>query len=160
MNATVTAPVSDRGVSEDSVIPWVNREAIPVLRQLRQAANYASCERQEADSAGDGNYVTVWTSPAMPTDATWQVTAHVVGVSISGAAQRASYMLVRAVESTAGTVAAIAATTTIASAESAGACDARLQVDASGRTVYVDARDDATSPMRWVAVVHIHEVAL
>lgn len=40
MANTITLPVSDRTVSRpEDLVPWANKEAIPLLRQIRAALN-------------------------------------------------------------------------------------------------------------------------
>jgi len=154
---TAPFPVSDQPVGEKSILSWINGEAQKVLRQLRTFANFLGWERKEAVTAGAGAYVTVWTSTALPTNGTWNVSANVTGVTISGTAQRAGYVLHGTFEATAGVVAQVGSTTTAHSAESAANCNARFGVDTTNRTVYVEARDDGASPMRYVAVVAVNE---
>lgn len=38
---SVTFPLSESGIDEKTLLPWVNKELIPLLRQLRAAANAA-----------------------------------------------------------------------------------------------------------------------
>jgi len=157
MKLTVPFPVSDRTVEEKGILPWINGETQKLLKQLRAALNYRGSERATAATAGAGAYVTVWTSDALPTDACWSIVAHVVAVSVSGAAQRAGYVLSGTFESTAGVVAQVGTDTVISTHESAAAINARFGVDATARTIYVEARDDATSPMNVTVVVHVNE---
>lgn len=94
----------------------------------------------------------------MPTNGVWGVAASVVGVTTSGAAQGAFYEVKIGVQSTAGVVAAISVGSFLSLAiESAAAINARFTVDAAARTVSLEARDDAVSPMRWTAVVQLSE---
>lgn len=157
MKLTVSYPVSDRSVEEKEIPTWVNQEARRVLQQGRAALNLTYRARGEAETAGTGAYTRIWTSPVLPTSGCWDLTARIAAVSISGAAQRASYHLIRTYESTAGTCAAVGAASTAHSAESAAAIDARFGVDTTNRVVYVEGRDDGTSPMRFVAVVELNE---
>lgn len=157
MKLTAPFALSSRPIEQNGLLFFINREATVLLRQLRTFANALGTEVNSADSLGAGAYVRVWTSDALPTDAAWTITANVVGVSTSGAAQRASYGLAGLFESTAGTISQIGATTSLWTIESAAACNARFGVDATNRVIYVEARDDAVSPMRWTAVTAINE---
>ncbi len=38
---TVTVPLSESGITDKNVVSWVNKELIPLLRQLKSAANTA-----------------------------------------------------------------------------------------------------------------------
>lgn len=124
---------------------------------MRQFANYYSWERQAATSDGAGTFTAIWTSPAMPTNAVWGVEATVVGVNTSGATQGCFHRLAAAAQSAAGVVAIIGASTAEVTIESAAAIDTRFTVDATARTISLEARDDAVSPMRFTAVVQLTE---
>lgn len=53
MANTITVPVSDRDVADEkAVVPWVNKEALPLLRQIRKALN--NKQATIADPAGGG----------------------------------------------------------------------------------------------------------
>lgn len=153
---TVSDPVSVRSVSADGVDYWINKEAMPVLRKVREALNYCQITRKVGDTAGGGVYVELWRSEALPTDGAWLVIAQVAGVTKSGAAQRAAYYLRGCFSSTATVVAQVGVTSTDAF-ETAAGCNARYAVDVTNRQVYLEARDDGTSPMRYVAVVSVME---
>ena len=153
---TVQRGVSEQPVGEKNLVDWVNQEASVLLRQIRTALNARVQATGSAATDGAGTYAKLWESEAMPTDGTWLLEARAVGVTTSGAAQRAAYLLSAAVESTAGTCAQIGATTSTAY-ESAAACDARFRVDATARTVIFEARDNATSPMTYTGVVWVFE---
>lgn len=158
MKRTVAFPVSPRPVAEKDLETWVNGEALKILRELREAANWLGEEKTEyVDTDGDGAWVAVWTSQEMPTNCMWQICARVVGISTSGAAQRYSYLRYASFQSTSGTVAQVGSTSTPSSHESALAGDIRFTSDATARTVSVEIRDDATSPTRWTAHISIAE---
>lgn len=157
MRLTVSTAIPDQPIADGAIARWLNREGLPVLRQLRAFANFLFSDRKTAITAGGGAYTRIWTSGEMPTDGTWLIIANVTGVSVSGAAQRAGYVLSSTFQSTSGTCAQVGAATTVASHESAAAIDARLAVDTTNRVVYLEARDDGTSPMRFVAVVSTNE---
>ena len=159
MKLTVERALPERPVTAEvnALAAFVNVDGAKVWQQLRAAANMLSRSSGTADTAGGGAYVTAWESDAMPTNATWRVTANVTGISISGTAQQASYLVTGTFISVAGAVSQLGATTSLSSHESAAACDARFAVDATARTVAVEVRDDAASPMRWTVVVETNE---
>jgi hypothetical protein len=154
MRLTAETAVSDLAVSEAKLESWANKETRPLLRQLRTAANAKGIERATATSDGAGTYITAWTSPELPSDCGWTVTADVTGV---GGTVRANYRITQDVSSTAGTVAALAPNLLELYVESDAACDARITVDAVNRVVTVDVRDEATTPMSWTVIVSTGE---
>ena len=158
MKLSADQAVRQSPVSSETIPRWANEELLPLLRQLRTAVNACAIERSLATSAGTGAYVRVWTSPAMPTDATWHIEALVAGVD--AAAGRAGYALAATFASVASAVAQVGGTTTIASHESDAAIDARLGVDVGARTVYLEARDAGALAMIWSAVTQTHEARL
>jgi len=157
LRLTVPFPVSDKPIEQGGLLYWVNSEAQKLFRQIRTFANALAVERKTADTAGDGAYVRIWESDAMPTNACWAVVANVVGVTKSGTAQRASYGIAGTFQSTSSTVAQVDTDTTLWSDESTAAINARFGVDTASRTVYVEVRDDGASPMRFSAVVQVNE---
>lgn len=151
-----TLPGSPVPSDLEAIAAFINREALAVLRALREAVNYESTERKTATTAGAGAYVTVWTSPEMPTDSTWTCRASVAGTdATAGGSQHASYLLGATFQSVAGTVAQVGATSVLYSHESAAGIDARFTV--SGQTVLLEARDAGAAAMNFVAVVHTTE---
>ncbi len=160
MRATVPYPVSPVDVDEDNVVDWINDEGRTVLGQGRAALNYLGTERVTCVTAGAGVFVRLWTSHALATNSAITVSVNVVGVSTSGAAQRAGYLLFGTFESTAAVVAQVSTTASLASHETNAGIDCRLVVDTTNRQVYLEARDNATSPMRFVGVVQVNEALL
>ncbi len=160
MKKPAVPQVPPQSVNPAQLAEYVNKELLPVVSQLREVANHSSSFRGSVvTSLGAGAYITLWTSEALPTDGVWAVEATVVGVSTSGSPQRGVYSIHGAIQSTAGAVALLSTPITDAMESSAG-IDARLTADATNRTLVVEARDDATSPMRFQAVVKITEVLL
>jgi len=157
MKLSVPSALSERAITQDGLLSWINDEAVRVLRQVRQLANYFFTERKQVNTAGDGAYTRIWTSSALPTDACWVLTADVAAVSTSGAAQRAAYEIRATVESTSSAVAQVGSTTSVSAHESTASIDARFAVDGTLRVVYLEGRDDATSPMRFTAVIRVNE---
>lgn len=161
MRLTAEQAVRETPVSEKGVPAWANEELLPLLRQLRNAVNASAVERSTVTTGGAGAYARLWTSPPMPTDSTWHIEALVSGTdSAAGGSQHAGYALAATVGSTAGAVAQVGATTTIAAHESAAGIDARFGVDAAERVVYLEARDAGAAPMDFVAVTQTSEARL
>jgi hypothetical protein len=156
MKPTVTIAVSDKPIAKDDLVDWANREALPFFKQARAGLNAAGIERASGRTAGAGAYVTIWTSPEMPTDATWNILASVAAMTVPGAGtERAGYLLAGAFESVAGTV-TLFGSTSLYSHETTAAIDARFAV--SGRTAIIEVRDDAIGAMDFVAVIYTTEV--
>lgn len=134
---------------------WANREIKPLLDQVRAFANARGVERQEGVTDGLGTFLQVWVSDELPTDAAWTLTASVVGSSdAAGGAKKAGYVLAGLASSIAGTV-TLTGQSVLFSAETDAACDARFGV--TGRTVFLEVRDDAVSAMRFASVVDVTE---
>jgi hypothetical protein len=135
---------------------FVNTELRPVLEQLRRATNALNPEPTSPSvvSDGAGTYSTLWTSAELPQEAVWQLEARVCGC---GATERASYLIVTTIQSIAGVVSPLGATSIVHEAESAVACNARFSYDATLRTVIVEACDAATEAMTWTSVVQTFE---
>lgn len=158
MKLTAPVAISDRPVSKDRLEDWANDEVIPLLKQIRQALNAQLRERPTSVvTAGGGAYTRLWTSDAMPTNAAWWVAADISAVSTSGAFQAAGYLLTGLFRSSAGVVAAVGVPGPVVQSESAVLIDARFGVDAGNRKVYLEGRDDAASPMRFVTLVRLLE---
>lgn len=150
---TAAFPVSPKPVEDGQQLPFINDELLKLLPQLRTFANMLSWEKKTASTAGAGAYVSLWTSEVMPSDAAWVITAWTDGISSSGAAQQAGYVFAGTFVSVAGAVSQLGATSSLLSNESAAAIDAKFTVDAVGRTIAVQVRDDAASPMRFTGVI-------
>lgn len=139
-------PVSQRQVTQDSTLPWINKEAIPVLRAQKAASDSRPLIATSTyASDGAGTYLTLW-SDSIPTDRKWLVTAEVIG---SGGSHHAGYLKQGLFVNVAGTASQVGATAAVVSIESDAACDAKF--DLTGTTLSVQVRDEATTPMDWRA---------
>lgn len=143
-------PVSSRQVTQDSTLPFLNKELIPVIRAFKDAADAAPrIATTSMLSDGAGTYLTLW-SEIIPTNRTWFVTAEVVG-RVAG--HFAAYQLSALFENTDGTAAQVDTTTAVVAIESDAACDAKF--DLTGTTLSVQVRDEATTAMSWRAIVQV-----
>lgn len=156
-NLTVSAGISTRPVKDEDVPSWVNREAVPVLTAARDALNSLASVTRSVQTAGGGVYVNLWVSEEFPTEGLWTVSAKAGGISTSGAAQSAAYHIQGCFRSAAGVLAQVGSTSTVSSFESAAAIDAKFVVDGTARTVSVQVRDNATSPMRFTGRIEVLE---
>lgn len=155
MKPTVTKAISDRPVDQAGLVAWANAEVQPVLKQLRTGANARGIERQEGVTDGAGTFLQVWVSDPLPTDAAWALTASVAATTdAASGGQKACYLLVGFVSS-AGGVVTLNSQSALFTSETDAACDARFGV--SGRSVYLEVRDEGTVPMRFASVVDVTE---
>ena len=162
MKLSVEQAIAERPVSPTEAATiglWVNRQLIPLIKEIRAVLNMRGVEKASVTTTALGAYARLWTSVALPTDCTWSVEAYVVGTGPASGSQHASYVLTAGFSSTAGTVAQIGATTTTAT-ESDAAIDARFAVDAPNRQIYLEARDDGVALMSFAAVLATTEVAV
>lgn len=160
MKSTVEPTLPGTPVPErpETINRFINKEALPLLRALRDAANLEARERVTVTTDGLGTYSRLWTSPEMPSNATWTIRASVAGTaSAAGGVQHAGYLLGATFQSTAGTVTQTGSTSVLYSHESAAAIDTRFNVDSVLRTVYLESRDDAAGAMIFIAVVSTTE---
>lgn len=150
---TIPTPISPREVDEKTVVPFLNKELRPFLREARDAANAEYHSTRTVSTAATGTYTNIWTSDSMPTDSAWDVRCVVLARATAGAAQRASYEICGLFYNVAGTVSQQGTSTLTYEEESAAGMNVRLQV--SGQTVQLDVLDDGISTIAWVARIHI-----
>lgn len=152
---TVPVPASSLELkSEKELLDWANREAIPLLRQLRARANDVYHAVFELSTAASGAFATIWTSDAMPTDSAWFVEVRVIGRASAGTDQRTAYVARGTFYNDSGTVAQQGSTSSDYAEESAAGCDLRFAV--SGQTVTFDVKDDGVSTYSWLAFVSVY----
>lgn len=157
MKPTVQQGLTARAVEQGQELEVFNKEIIPVLGAVRDAANFEPTAKASLDtSITIGDYERLWESEAVPPgSATWLVEARIAAIS-QGAA--AAYILRAAFYNSAGVPTQIGATTTVAY-ESNFLFDARFGVTSS--TVFVEVRNyDFTLLGRFTAVVKVLEVIL
>lgn len=151
MKASVLQGLSDRPIEEGQERDALNNEVRVVLKATRDVVNQESRFKATTTSEGSlGAYKRLWESDQAPTTGTWLLEARVVGYDAAGNA--VGYVLRALFQITAAAVAQVGATDSLAR-ETTAAPDARFGIDATARTVYVEAIDDGTHLMAWVAVV-------
>lgn len=158
MRLTIPTAVPSREVPTvlGKVVAWANKEVMPVLRQLRDAANLEAALGAEVTTGGGGAFAQLWVSDPMPTNRSWLVEVRVIGRSSSGPAQTVGYIVRGLFQNLDGVVTQIGATSTSFTGESDAGFDIRLQV--SGQAVAVEVQDDGVSPTRFNAkVVLLHQ---
>lgn len=148
---TVNHPVSDREIAKtEDVQAWANKEAIPVLRELRSFANQEQVQGSNTLTPGDGQWQNLWVSDPVPTGVAMRVIADVIGVS---SADWVCYRRVAFFRNVDGSVAQVGPTEPLWSLESSGGPDVRLQV--VGQTVTLDVQDDGANSFEWHAMVRV-----
>lgn len=154
MKSTVTRALSERQVKDkDDVVPFLNKEGIPLLREFRAAHNQIVAQVITVSTAATAAFTTIWTSDAMPTNSAWHVLVTCSALTTAGAAQHCAYVREAYFANTAGTVAQVGGTTSISTYESAAAADVQFTV--SGQTVLFQVKDDGASTFAWKARVTI-----
>lgn len=134
------------------VVAWANKEVMPVLRQLRDAANLEGALGTEVTTAGTGVFTQLWQSDPMPTSASWLIEARVLGRTTTAApVQTAGYVVRGLFQNDAGVVTQIGVTAADFTAESDPGYDIRMQV--SGQTVVLEVQDDGAAATRFTAKV-------
>jgi hypothetical protein len=157
MKTTVQRAVSDRPVNKaEDLLDVVNREVLPVMRDMRSAINVTTDQTFKLTTAATGAFSNIWTSDALPTNSDWFIKADIRG---RAAADTVQYEIRGTFYNRAGTVGQQGSTATIYSVESAAAADVRLQ--AVGQTITLDVKDDGASTFYWDALItaeRTHEV--
>jgi len=75
LRPTVEQQLRSRAVEKDDVIVFLNREALPFMRQSRQALNQTYLARFFTTTAATATYTTIWTSPDLAVGKVWDVEA-------------------------------------------------------------------------------------
>lgn len=148
METTVSPPVSSREIKEEEVVAWANKEALPVLRELRDFANAEQVAASNVVTVGDGEWSTLWVSDPIPTGVAVRVVADVIG---QGDEEAACYQRVAFFRNEGGTLTQIGATQAPWTLETAAGADVRLEV--AGQTITLDVRDDGAEAFSWHSIV-------
>lgn len=78
MRPTVEQQLRSRPVEERDSLVFLNREALPYMRQARQALNQTYIARFFTTTAGTGAFTTIWTSPDLAVGKVWTVQAQIM----------------------------------------------------------------------------------
>lgn len=156
MRNTVTRAVSDRQVKDETdVIPVLNKELLPLVREFRDALNTEAQDTRTLSTAATATFTSIWTSDAIPTNRAWHVWAKVTGFATAGPAQQCSYVREALFSNVAGTVTQVGVTAAPTTFETAAAADVQFLV--SGQTVALQVKDDGVSTFNWKATVRIYQ---
>lgn len=151
MKTTVGRALSERLLGDaDEVVTYLNRELIPLARDMRVAHNLEAVQQFTLTTAATGAFATIWTSDPMPTDSTWHVVAKCTGRSAS---RNCAYVREAYFANIAGSVVQIGATASISTFESAVAADVQFLV--SGQTVLFQVKDDTSGTFLWKATITV-----
>lgn len=152
MKTTVGRALSERqlGKEPQEVVDFMNRELIPLARDMRTAHNLEAVQQFTLSTAATGAFATIWTSDPMPTDSTWHVVVKCQGRSPT---QACAYVREAYFANVAGVVAQVGATASISTFETAAAADVQFLV--SGQTVLFQCKDDAATTFQWKATITV-----
>lgn len=154
MRGIVRRAVSDREVKDEkAVVDWANKEAIPVLREMRDVHALEAVIGASVDSAGDAVLTNIWTSDPIATDSVLQVVAEVLAMSTSGATQTASYVRRATFRDVAGVPSQLGTTSSVYTEESVAGYDVAFSL--SGSSILLDVQDDGVSPSYWTAKITV-----
>lgn len=151
MKATVQRALSERQVGEPDVVPFLNKEIVPLLRDIRTAHNLETVQQFTLSTAHTAAFTTIWTSDPMPTNSTWHVRVKCTAITTAGTAQQCAYVREGYFANVAGVVSQVGATASISTFESAAAADVQFAV--SGQTILFQVKDDGASTFAWKATV-------
>lgn len=64
MTPTITKPLQQRLIyrTPEELNDWFNKQLLPFLGQVRQAANYVGTNQQSTQTAATGTFATIWSS--------------------------------------------------------------------------------------------------
>jgi hypothetical protein len=151
MIPTVLRPIRDQ-VPKDQFEPWVNRELIPLLLQVRQALNYYSVASATYTTAGTGTMTTVWTSADVAVGSSILVDTTVLGIA-TGAT---SAFKITGLFRNPGTFAQEGTTTAGYTQNTASFAVQYLVVDDH---LEVQVQDDGALDVEWTAIVSALEIS-
>lgn len=147
--------VSDRQVRDQAdVIPVLNKELIPLVREFRNALNTEAQDTRTLSTAASGAFETIWTSDDMPTDRAWHLWAKIAGFSTAGPAQQCSYVREALFANVGGVVSQVGVTSAVSTFETAAAADVQFLI--SGQAIALQVKDDGASTFAWKATVKIY----
>jgi hypothetical protein len=133
------------------VVAWANKEVMPVLRQLRDAANLEGALGSEVTTGGAGTFGQLWQSDPMPTNSSWMIEARVIGRSTTGPVQTVGYVMRGLFQNDSGAVTQIGVSSTPFIAESDAGYEIRFVI--SAQRIVLEVQDDGVSATRFTAKV-------
>lgn len=154
MKTTVGRALSQRQVDRtEDLVAFVNRELIPLARDMRAAHNLEAVQQFTLSTSGTATFTSIWTSDPMPTNSTWHVRVKCSAMTTAGTAQQCAYVREAYFANTAGVVAQVGSAVSISSFETAAAADVQFLV--SGQAIKFQVKDDGASTFAWKATVTV-----
>lgn len=121
--------------------------------QMRDALNRVYQTSARITTEASGAATTIWTSPEVPQNSRWDVTAHIQGETDDGV-EHARYILDASFfRPASGGSSQLGTTTSVVSRETTGAMDGSIGL--SGETVVVNVNDGSAGTMKWVAWIEV-----
>jgi hypothetical protein len=150
MKATVERPVRTRGVKNEELTTWANRELLPLLIQVRDGLNIRYLAPFEITTPGDGQWTTIYTSDDIPVGQDWLISAEIRAT----ASTARSAWFIRGMFYNDGTVAQ-EGTTAVEYSQTSASFDVRFAVTDNHLTV--DVQDDGALDVSWLCIVSLRE---
>lgn len=151
MKNTVTRALSDRPVKdEQAAVDFLNKELVPVVKEMRDVLNVRSSTDVDMVTNGTGAYTTIWTSDVMPSGAAWHIHATALG---RGSTDSAVYAREAFFVNNGSGPSQVGATLAVSTFETAAGADIRFVI--SSNQVQLQVQDDGTQPYLWIASVSI-----
>lgn len=151
MIPTIIKPLRTE-VQKEQIQPWLNRELLPFLSQVRQALNYYSVQSASYTTAGTGTMTTVWSSQDVAVGSSILVDTTVLGIA-TGAT---SAFKITGLFRNPSTFAQEGATYAPYTQNTAGFA---VQYLVSDNHFEVQVQDDGALDVEWTAIVSVLEIS-
>jgi hypothetical protein len=148
---TVLKPIRDQ-VPKDQFEPWMNKELLPLLSQMRQALNYFSTTSASITTAGTGVMTTIFESADVAVGSSVLVDTTIMGIA-TGAT---SAFKITGLFRNPGTFAQEGVTFAMFTQNTAGFAVQYLVVD---NHFEVQVQDDGALDVDWTAIVTALEIS-
>ena len=151
MPNTISAPITERAPTEESLTFWAQREVIPFMKDVRRVLNSEYNVAASYLSTASGIVEQVFTG-TIPTNRVWDVTADAVAISTTGTFAAAAFSVRGLFYNNAGVVGQVSTTSTLFSNTSDVSISCALA--ASGSTVTFGVQDNSTV-LKWKVRIKI-----
>lgn len=151
MKNTISRALSQRPVKDEkAAVDFLNKELVPVVREMLDVHNVRSAVDVDLVTAGTGAFTAIWTSDPMPSGAAWHLAATALG---RGASESAVYAREAFFINNGSGPAQVGVTRDVSTFETAAGADIRFAV--VGSQIALQVQDDGTQPYVWTASVSI-----
>lgn len=150
MIPTIIKPLRDN-IRKEEIQPWLNRELVPFLAQVRQALNYTNVVSASLPTAATGVMTTVWSSSDIAVGSSFLVDTTVIAIA-TGAT---SAFKITGLFRNPGTFAQEGVTSAGYTQNTAGFAVQYLVVD---NHLEVQVQDDGALDVEWTAIVNALEI--